>query len=40
VRDIAQTLEKAGKEGSDNVVRRVYVKGKTGAGKVRIVSGG
>ena len=36
VRDIAQTLEEAGKEGSDNVTRRVYVKGKAGVGKVSL----
>ena len=34
VRDIAQILEEAGKEGSDNVPRRVYVKGNAGVGKV------
>jgi len=38
VRDIAQTLEEAGKEGSGNVVRRVYVNGKAGVGKVRFYS--
>ena len=36
VRDIAQALEEAGKGGSENVVRRVYVKGKAGVGKVSL----
>ena len=36
IREIAQALEEAGKENADDAVRRMFVKGRQGVGKVRM----